>query len=114
MHDVGEALDGQVLLHLYGAEAADLPNVVPPQVHQHVVFGQLLFVRQEFFFQPLILLRCPSPGPGARQGEGVEHPVLQLYQCLGRRPGQFHVVAGEVEQVGGGIDGAQDAVHVQQ
>ena len=47
VHDVGEALDGQVLLHLYGAEAADLPDVVPAQVHQHVVLGQLLFVGAE-------------------------------------------------------------------
>ena len=44
----------------------------------------------------------------------MEHPVLQLHQGLGGRPGQLHVVAGKVEQVGGGVYGAQDAVHVQQ
>ena len=44
MHDVGEALDGMELLHLNRAEPADLPQIVPPQVHQHIVLGQLLLI----------------------------------------------------------------------
>ena len=78
------------------------------------MFGQLLLVGEQLLLQGPVLLRGPSPGPGARQGEGVEHPVLQLHQGLRGGPSQLHVLAGEVEQVGGGVDGAQDAVHVQQ
>ena len=44
MHDVGKPLDGMELLHLHGAEFADLAQIVPAQVHQHIVFRQLFFV----------------------------------------------------------------------
>ena len=80
MHDVGEALDGVELLHPDRAEPADFPQIVAPQIHQHVVLGQLLLIGQQLFLQGPVLFRGLPSGAGARQGEGVEHPVLQLHQ----------------------------------
>lgn len=51
MHHMGEALDGVQPLHLDGAKGADLAQVVAPQVHQHIVLGQLLLVRQQLRLQ---------------------------------------------------------------
>ena len=62
------------------AEAADLAQVVAPQVHQHVVLGQLLFVGKKLLFKRLVLLVGFAPRPRARQREGVQHAVLQLDQ----------------------------------
>ena len=113
MHHVGEALNAHVPLHLDAAQRADAPDVVAAQIHQHVVLGPLLFVRQQFPFQPAILRLRPPPGPGARQGEGVQHAVLQLHQGFRRRTGDLHIVAGEVEHVGGGVLRAQRPVDVE-
>ena len=96
------------------AELADLAQVIAAQVHQHVVLGQLLLVGQQFLFQSLVLLVGLAAGPGTGQGEGVEHAVLQLHQRLRGGPGHLHVRPGEVEHVGGGVRGPQDAVGVQQ
>ena len=114
MHHVGEALDRVERFHLHGTEAGDPPQVVPAQVHEHVMLGQLLFIRKEFRFQPPVLLRGGAAGPGAGQGKGVQDAALQLHQGFGTRTGDLHVRAGEVEHVRGRIDRPQHAVNVQE
>ena len=44
----------------------------------------------------------------------MEDPVLQLHQGLRGGPRHLYVGAGEVEHIGGGVEGPQDAVGVQQ
>ena len=114
MHDVGVPLDGVQALDLDAAELADLAQVIAAQVHQHVVLGQLLLVGQQLLFQGLVLCVGLAAGPGPGQGEGVEHAVLQLHQRLRGGTGHLYVRPGEVEHVGGGVRGPQDAVGIQQ
>ncbi len=114
MHDVGVPLDGVELFHLHRPEGRDLSEVVAPEVHEHVVLRQFLFVRQEVLLQGEVLrLRLPSrPGPG--EGERVEDTALQLNEGLGGGTGHFDVRPGEVEHVRGRVQGPQDAVGVQE
>jgi len=80
-----KAFDAVQLFHHHRAESADTPQVVSPQVHQHVVLCKLLFVREQLRLQRLILRVGLASLPRSRQREGVQHAVLQLYQRLRRR-----------------------------
>ena len=66
------------LFDRYSAEFADLAQVVAPEIDQHIMLGELLFVTQQLRFQRLVLLFCFSSGSGAGEGKGMEHTVLQL------------------------------------
>ena len=102
------------LLHLHRAEFADLAQVVSAQIHQHIVLRQLLFVGQQLRLQRGVLFVGRAPGPRARQREGVQHAVFQLHQCLRGSARHLHVRARKVEHIGRGVQGAQDAVGVQE
>ena len=86
MHDVGEALDGMELLHLNRAEPADLPQIVPPQVHQHIVLGQLLLIGEQLLLHGPVLLRGLSSGPCARQGKVCSTPFSSFTRVSGDAP----------------------------
>ena len=111
---MGVSLNAVQLFHLHSAELADLPQVIPSQIHQHVVLRQFLIIRQQLRLQRLVFPFGPSPGTGSCQGEGVQHPILQLHQCFRRSTGDLHVHAGKVKHIGGGIQRPQDTVGVQQ
>ena len=111
---MGIAFDAVELFHLNRAEFADFPQIVPAQIHQHIVLCKLLFVRQQLRLQRPVLRLCFPSGTGPRQGEGVEHAILQLNQGFRGSSGDFHVHAGEVEHIGGGIHGPQNPVGIQQ
>jgi hypothetical protein len=60
VHDVGVALHHHQVGHLHRTGPGDPAQVVAPQVHQHQVFGPLLFVGQQFRGQrPVFLLAGP-------------------------------------------------------
>ena len=44
----------------------------------------------------------------------MQNPVFQLHQGLWRCASHFHIGAGEVEHIGRGVDGAEDAVGIEQ
>ncbi len=113
MHDVGKPQNFVIAFHLNGAEFRNLPDVVPSEIDQHVVLGELLFISEKSFFQFPVLLRrlAPRSRPGKRKG--VQDTVLELDQCLRRCPRHFHVCPGEVEHVRGRIQGPQNPVAVE-
>src|SRR5271157_2659078 len=81
--DVGVLFNRQVVVHPHGAELRDLTHIVPAEVDQHDMLGQLLGVGLHLFFQGHILglILAPAPGPG--DGPDRDLPVLDLYQDLG-------------------------------
>ena len=99
MHDVGEPLDGHVFFYFHRPKLADLSDIIPSQIHQHIVLGPLFFVCQQFFFQPLVFLFRGSSWPGACQREGVKRPILQLHQRLRGSSGNLHIVTGKIKHV---------------
>ena len=78
-------------LHLHSAEPADLAQVIPPQVHQHVVLSELFFVLQELLLQLHVFLIRLSSRPCPRQRECMEHAVLQPDQCLRGSACHLHI-----------------------
>src|SRR5207244_1416405 len=76
VHDVAVALD----LHDAGqgdrAGPGDLPDIVPPQVHQHDVLGPLLGVGQELALQGGILFWGCAPPARAGQGAAGEDVAI--------------------------------------
>ena len=108
----------RVALHLHQlrnrhrAVLRDATHVVAPQVHQHAVLGQLLLVGQELLLQRAILRAVAAPR--ARPGDGPhrDDAVLQPDQHLRRGPDDAEVPEFQVEQVGGGVDGADGAVEL--
>lgn len=73
---MGEPLDLHVLLDLDRTDLGNASEVVPSEIHQHVVLGTLLLVGEELLLEPLILIVIGSAGAGACEGEGVEDPIL--------------------------------------
>ena len=114
MHNVGEALDALVMLHLDCSEAAYPAQIVAPEVNQHIMLGKLLFVGEELRFKLCILLVGLSSGACSRQREGVQHAVFELDQRFGRGSRYLHIRAREVEHIRRGVCSSQYAVGVQQ
>ena len=114
MHHVGVALNHVELLYFHRSELADLPDVVPSEIHQHVVLGEFLGVGEELLLQKEVLLLGLPAGTGTRQGEGVEDAVLQFHQGFGRGTGYLHVGTGEVEHVGRGVQAPEHPVGVEE
>ena len=67
------------LLHFYGAEFADLAEVVAPEIDQHIVLGKLLFIREQLAFQHQILLLRFAARTGTRQRKGMQDTVFEFY-----------------------------------
>src|SRR5574340_188387 len=90
MHDVGIALDLHQRLHLHRSPGRDPSHVVPPKVHQHDVFGPLLFIGQQPPAEFLILLRRLSTA--ARPGDGSQRDlsVFAADQRFRRGPHELH------------------------
>ena len=87
MHDMRVAFDVAQPLHLHGAESADTPQVVAPQIDEHVVLGQFLGVGEQFPLQPEVLLVAPAPWPRARQREGCGRtPFSRRTRVSGEAP----------------------------
>ena len=104
MHDVRKTLDRVQLLHLNRAKIADFAQIVATEIHEHVVFGKLFFVREKLLLKRLVFCgRAPAP---ARTSEriGVEDVVFELHKGFGRSTCDLEVVAREVKHVRGRID----------
>ena len=114
MHHVREAQHVVVALHLHAAQGRHAPDVVAPQVDEHVVLGQLLLVGQQVSLERRVLLGGGAAGARARQREGVEPTVLQLGERLGARGGHLHVVRGDEGHVGRGVRAAKHPVGVEE
>ena len=71
VHHVRVTLDGHILFHFHGADPADLADIIPSQIHQHIVFGTFLFVCQKFCFQCFVRFLGSSSGSRSCQGEGM-------------------------------------------
>ena len=102
------------LLHLYAAEFRDAAQVIPAQVHKHIMFRQFLLILQQVLLQLPVLLRGSAPGVGSCQREGVQDAVFQLHQRFRAGSGHLHIRAGEVEHIGRRVYRAKRPVHVQQ
>ena len=76
MHNMGIAFNGVQLFYLDGAESAYFAQVVPSQIHQHIMFGKLLFIFKQFCLQFFIFFFCSASGAGSCQGEGMQYAVL--------------------------------------
>ena len=114
VHYVREALYRMQAFYLDRAELAYLAKVVAAQIYQHVMFGQLLFVGQQFDLKRLILRVSLAARPRTRQREGVQHAIFKLNQRFGRCTRHLNISAGEVEHVRRRVDRAQYAVRVEQ
>ena len=97
-----------------GAKGADPAQVVAPQVHQHIVLTQLLFVLQQSGLQRRVLCGGLAPGAGAGQWVGKQLAVGELDQCFRRGTGDLNIVGRKVEHIGGGILPPQNLVGVKQ
>ena len=114
MHHMGIRLDGMQLFHPDRTEFTDLPQIVPPQIHQHIVLRKLFLIRQQFLPQfPVFLLR-PSSRSRAGKGKCVQNPILQFHQCLRRSPRHLYIRTSKVEHIGGWVNGSKNTVCVQQ
>ena len=114
MHDVRVPLNGVQLFDFDCAEFADLAQVVAPEIDQHVMFRQLLFVSKKLLFQQLVfLVRFPAR-TRSRQGERVQNAVLQLDQRFRGRPGNFNVSARQIKHVRRRVNRSQVTVRVEQ
>ena len=58
-----------------GAGRADPAEVVALEVHDHEEFRAVLFAREQFLAQPLVLPGCFPPRPGALDGPGFQPAV---------------------------------------
>ena len=114
MHDVGIPHDIVQPFDLHCPESADSAQIVATQIHEHIVFREFLFVGEQFGFKRLVFRVGASSGTGSRQRKGVEFAVFQFDLRFGGSACHFHVGAGEVEHIGRRVDGAQDAVGVEQ
>src|ERR1700733_5034517 len=86
MHYMAIPLHHHQLLHLHRPKLTHPPHVIPPQVHQHDVFGN-------FFLIPAhIGLKCPifrligTPRPRPRNRPILHIPPMYPHQQLRRRP----------------------------
>src|SRR5437667_11301089 len=94
MLDVAVPLHRHVLRDSDGSETADLPEVVPAEVYEHVVFGPLLLVREQLRPEPLRLREGRTGGPRSRNREGPRGGILHSPEHLRARadpPPNAHV-----------------------
>src|SRR5947199_105503 len=64
---------------------ADLPEVVPAEVYEHVVLGPLLLVREQLRPEPLRLREGRTGGPRSRNREGRRGEILHPQEHLRAR-----------------------------
>ena len=94
-------------------EAAYLPEVVSPEVHEHIVLGELLLIREELLFQGRILRRALAARSRTGEREGVKFLALELHKCLGRSTGDLKRRARQEEEIGRGIQGPERPVGIE-
>ena len=102
------------LFDLHRSKAADLAQIIAPQIHQHIMLGQFLFIGQQVTLQRRILRLGLAARPGTGQWEGMQHAVLQLDKGFGRGTCHLDIGAGKIEHVGRWIDGAQHPIGPEQ
>jgi hypothetical protein len=85
VHHVRVALDDHALGHLDRADLRHAPDVVPPEVHEHHVLGDLLRVREELGGERRILaLDRPAWARSGNRAHGelaVLHARHHLRRC---------------------------------
>lgn len=82
------ALDGHEVLDLHAARQRDAAEVVPGQVHQHQMFGALLFVAQQLVGERDVFGSRFAARPGSGDRAQDRRAVIQLAERLGRRTDQ--------------------------
>ena len=110
---MGVAHDSHEVGNFNRARFGDAPDVVAAQVHQHDVFGALLFVRLQLRGQGFVVFGCGPARPCACQGEVVDQPVINAHQQLRRRADYGKILQRQVVHIGRGVQGAQRPVDVQ-
>ena len=71
-------------LHRDRPEAANFSEVISAEVHEHIVLGEFLFVREQLSLEGRILLRTFAARSRAGQREGVQFAVFEFDQRLRR------------------------------
>ena len=113
VHDVRIALDHEALGHLDAADRGDPADVVPAEVEQHDVLGDLLRVGEQRSLELAILhlLRAARRRPGDRPDRHLA--VLDPRHHLGRRADQRLLAELQVEHVRRWVDRAERAIDVE-
>ena len=107
---MGVALDVREPLHPHRAGAADPPEVVPREVHQHHVLGALLGVGHQLRLQVGVRHRSRAAAPRAGDRRDRRHPALEPHQLLRRRADERLRADAQEEVVGRWVHQPQRAV----
>jgi len=103
MHEVRVALDVGEAIDPHRPRGGDAAHVVPPEVHQHHVLGDLLLVVQQFVLQFEVLGFVDAASPGARDRSIADQSVVDSHQHLGRRTDDLNVTESSRYMYGEGL-----------
>ena len=113
MHHVGEPLHVHQLGDVHRARNADPSDVVAAQVHQHYVFGPLLFAVLQLRLQGQVLFRSLAPRTGSGNGMGRHNAIFHLSHRFDGGADDVKVIQIQVVHIGGRIDAAQGAIDLE-
>src|SRR5579871_187725 len=110
MHYVRVPLDGHELFYVNSSVLADAAQIVAAEVHQHDVFGALLFIGEHLFFQTLVFRFVFSAPTGACNRPVENVAPLHFDQHFRRTAHNRDIVHLQKEKIGRGIQRAQLAI----
>ena len=111
--DVTELLDGHEAVDSGRERVADPVDVVAGEVDEHDVLGAVLDRVSEFGGESVVLLWRFAAFDGAGDRVGDDPAFFGFHQQFGAGADELEVVAVDVEEVGGRVDGAELAVDVE-
>ena len=82
MHHVRIAFDDHFLGKLDATSTRDAPDIVPPQVDQHQVFGDLFGIGEQFLFQRKVLFLVLTTRTRAGDRPHRHHAIFIAHQNL--------------------------------
>lgn len=115
MLHVGEFFDDHEPVCAGGGGVADAVDVVAGKVHEHDVFGSVFEAGAEFVGEGFVFFGGPATFDGAGDGVGdyAAGGRFGFYEEFGGGANEVEIGAGDVEEIGRGVHGAQMAVDVE-